>query len=252
MRRLVLFQVIVVAWISIYAQTPSIPGVLDPAFIGSKAELSASSGVSVSKSNIVAWYDFADTNDAAASYDLTEIGSPPYTGGPPSYGSSIRSPTNMWTQVQISTNWGWATNASVTFAIRFRGVSGVGSGNRPFYSHNGTRTIRWLTSGITANIGLNGSSMPLGLVPVTNVWYTIVLRYDYANSLISAHTNGLLSFSTNLSSMYVPGGSVFLGGESASVPGQFDIDFAGFWSRAISTNEIVALSTNTITYGDLE
>ena len=246
MRRFSLFIVVALACISVYAQTPSIPGILDPAFTGSKAELPASSGVSVSKSNLLAWYDFANTNDAHGSYNLSQLNSPTYTAGSPNYGSSFGG-SNLWTQPSLDGAFSTNGGSSWTWAIRFMANAGAVSGSYVMYGQNGTTAARWLTTTVRGSVA--STTQTTTAVGVTNFWYTYVAVYTPTNR--NYYLNGTL-YGPAANAFSTFGGDIYFGGQNATSADQYNIDYAGFWNRALSTNEVSALSTNTVTYSELQ
>ena len=95
----------------------------------------AGGATGLSKTSLVAWYDFGDATDAHASYDLTEDNSPSYTSGPPNYGSATAASSQQWhttATTGMTSVWAPDTATDITLVIRFKIGASVTNGNYVF------------------------------------------------------------------------------------------------------------------------
>jgi hypothetical protein len=211
-------------------------------------------GTSPGVTNIVAWYDFADGTDADGNtLPLTDIGTPSYTAGPPSYGtSSDGAPGNGWRQNTLDTTLNAAGNWSIV--IRFRALSGIVSGDY-IVTGNGSRTA--VNYSTTAGVGIRGkigtaTFIDSAVVPSENVWYTVVVTRNDTSGISSISVNGATFVTASTTESHNVGDFVF-GGNSTAATNPMDIDFCGIWNRALTQDEVTWLynSDGTRTYAEL-
>ena len=226
---------------------PSIVAAWGP-MVGSGVE-SASSGLS--KTSLVAWYDFGDATDAHASYDLTETGEPAYTAGPPSYGSatSTTSQHGKTTPTTGLTSAWPATSSDAAWVVRLRFGDSVANGNFLIQSTDTRYAIRFLTAGVSAimNNVVHATSVSLS----KNTWYTIAINYTHSTGTVEVYVSGDSAGSSS-GTASDSAAAIYFGGTS-STPEDVDIDFMGFFNRHLTSDEIDFITdATTVTYANFD
>jgi hypothetical protein len=179
------------------------------------------------------------------------VGSPSYTGGPPSYGTAIAgAPDDSWTRALFGNSW-FATEVDATMVLRVRGHTAMTNGDYAFVSHNVRVAVRWMTAGWKIIFG--GITVDHPDDPSLNTWYTIIATYTAATHDVRVYINATDEVNT-LGGTYIDGaGPAYFGGSTASISENFDIDYAGFFERVITAEERTWLynSGGTRTYSEL-
>ena len=218
--------------------------------LGSGVE-DASSGLS--KTSLVAWYDFGDATDAHASYDLTEVGSPSYTRGTPNYGTSVQSTGAQWNSpasTGIISAWGGAA-VDCTFGIRFKTGASVSSGDYILKHPNIRFAVRSLTGGSTVFIN-SASSHDTGYTFTSGTWYSLVAVRDATTGNVQVYINNNDTGYTVCSNGW--NDAVVTFGGAASAAEDIDIDYMFFYNRELTSDEVAWIynSGGTRTYADLD
>mgnify|MGYP002351042139 CR=1 FL=1 len=208
----------------------------------------------LSKTSLVAWYDFGDATDAHASYDLTEDNSPSYTSGPPNYGSATAASSQQWhttATTGMTSVWAPDTATDITLVIRFKIGASVTNGNYVFNTIDTRYALRHLTStGCTAY--LNNVSPQTSTVLATGTWYLLIAQMDAATHTTHVWINNSDQSSTS-GSASASVTALYLGGISGGAE-DVDIDYAGFFNRLLTSDERTWLynSGGTRTYAELD
>jgi len=211
-------------------------------------------GGGLDKTSLIAWYDFATNTDAHASYDLTNATTNAftYTAGTPDYGSAEDDPDSYVENADLDDNW-METDTNSTHVVRWRmRTTSVGNGY-VFYNDNAIDYIRrtFITDDYYIRTRIGAVVSATTVVPATNVWYLTIIQFDasddgnttWVNDVMTAEVTGTFSDSS---------GATRFGGTSA-VGGDFDFDYAAFYSRALTADERTWLynSGGTRTYSEL-
>lgn len=223
------------------------------AIVAKKRTGGGGGGTSPGLTSILAWYDMADAADAdGATYSLTAISSPAYTAGPPSYGTATDgTPGSYWTQASLDSVCGNSA-ADWSFVCRFRGYTSVTNADRVISMNGGRIRVVWESGGITAAVGNISATSTVGAS--LNTWYTVVATHfsNGAASTTKISVNGETLANTTGTGGYAAG-DLFVGGTSASVTNNIEIDFMGFWGKQLTQDNSTWLynSGGTRTYSDL-
>lgn len=211
----------------------------------------ASASTSPGTSSIVAWYDFANGNDAdGGTYNLTAQGGPTYqTALSPEYGiATDGTPGTFWQQSTIGSNFGH-TSGSWALVIRFRGYTSVSSGDR-VVSGNGTRWfVAW---GSPMQVKVANVTINTGTTPSLGTWYLAVIQYDQPNDQLSYSINGQTLVTSSGTEAFVSGTYLF-GATSSSDSNNFHIDYAAFYAKVLTQSNVDWFynSGETRTYSEL-
>jgi hypothetical protein len=204
----------------------------------------AGGGDSPGTTSLVAWYDFDDTNDAHASYDLAETGTVTYDSGVATIGASGQLQNSA-----VDNNWG-QSDADRTFAIRFQGDAGAANGYYPFYMNDGRVSVRWYETG-GALVRMNNVSLNIGDNFVEDTWYLVIARYNATTDDMDVLVNGAApTVSTTNMVHSTTGGNLRLP-DTGGQP--FSYDFLLFYDRRLSDAECEWLYNDGATrvYSDL-
>ena len=209
--------------------------------------------IGLSKTSLVAWYDFGDATDAHASYDLTEVGSPSYTSGTPNYGTSVQSTGAQWNSpasTGIISAWGGAA-VDCTFGIRFKTGASVSSGDYILKHPNIRFAVRSLTGGSTVFIN-SASSHNTGYTFTSGTWYSLVAVRDATTGNVQVYINNNDTGYTKCSNGW--NDAVITFGGAASAAEDIDIDYMFFYNRELTSDEVAWIynSGGTRTYADLD
>lgn len=229
-------------------------GFIAPALLGAIAagrRRSAGGGTSPGTTGLIAWYNFADAKDAdGETYNLTEIGSPGYTSGPPSYGTAEDgNPGKHWEQATLDNNFA-NTAGSWSFVFRFRGLTGLASGDNVMNGNGGRTVVTYHSTSLRGVVG--GVSISSTVAPSLNTWYTLLFVWDNAAGIAKISVNGS-TFETTGGTQNTSVGTFFIGANSATNGQPCDIDFAAFWNAALTQDNATWLynSGGTRTYAEL-
>lgn len=204
-------------------------------------------GTSPGTANLAAWWDFNDNQDSHSSNrDLTESGTPTYTGG---YGQAVNT-TVCWTRANDGGDL-WTTSLSdKAIVARFR-IRNLSPNGFVWVRSSERDKLQW-SSG-NALSGSITSFNSLGSFTVSaNTWYTIVFqclsdgtRLMYIND--SLHASGSQTQAT-------ASGDWTFGGRSTTLAVDVDFDFIAIYNgRVLSADNRTWLynSGNTRTYSQL-
>jgi hypothetical protein len=211
----------------------------------------SSGGTSPGLTSIVAWYDMANADDAdGGTYNLSPQNSPSFTAGPPSYVTTTDgAPGAFLQQTTLDDNWGNAAG-DWSMVMRFRANAGVANDDRAF-SGNGARTrVEYNTTsmrGRIANIAVTSA-----VAGAEATWYTMALVWDNTAGLAKISVNGD-TFVTASGITSFTNGTMFFGATLSVNSNPFDIDYVGFWSKALTQDNVTWLynSGGTRTYAEL-
>lgn len=211
------------------------------------SNVSAAAAAGVSKTDLVAWWDLADTNDAHSTYDLSATGSPAYTAGTPNFVTLDADPDAYLRNNTIDAQWN-AAETNVTWVIRFRLLSTMATGDRVFYFHGGRSGIRWFVSA-AAQISISGVTVATTTL-AKETWYSIVCQFSESSNILQTWINGT-EYSTTNSPTFATG-DLFIGGAAAG--NDLDCDYFGVFSRHLTSDERTALynAGGTFTYADFD
>lgn len=203
----------------------------------------------LSKSNLLAWYDFSDATDShsVGPYNLSESNSPAYAGG---VGLARANITSFWQQASIGTHWLTNSAEGATWAVRVMADAPTASGSYLAYGKGGRASLRYLSPSNSVRIGqINTTTFTVA--PVTNTWWTYVMVYDGTTNR-RVYVNG--TEFTASGAFETSTGNLLIGTDSTSgaYARSSSFDFMGFWKRALTTNEVAALGTNSVTYSQLD
>jgi hypothetical protein len=204
--------------------------------------------VSPGTGSLIAWYDFADATDAdGGTYNLAGTNSPTYTAGPPSYGASTNgTPAAYWQQTTFPNTF-VATDGDWSFVIRWRALSGIVNGDR-IYRANGGRSLVEYDTG-TGIEGCVGTSTPVssGVIPTTGVWYTTVLTRSTTTNIVRISVNGSAFADSAATTDSNAAGSATFGASSTSDSHPVEIDFAAFYNKELTAENVAWLYNSDAT-----
>jgi hypothetical protein len=211
----------------------------------------AGGGTSPGLTNIVAWYDFADNTDAdGGTYNLLPQNSPAFTAGPPSYGTATNgTPGAYWQQTSLDDNFGNVAG-DWSMVIRFRALAGISSGDFIFTSNGGRFRVEYNTTSLRGQA--SGGVVTSAVAPTTDTWYTVVLVRDNTAGTSSISVNGGTFVTVSAAGSFATG-TAFFGASSSANSNPCDIDFAGFWGKVLTQDNVTWLynSGGTRTYSQL-
>lgn len=246
------FAAVLVGWT--FLTIVQILGVTTIVPMGAIGRPAAGGGASPGTTNLLAWYDFADAVDAHAAYDLTEANSPGYTGGSPTYGTSGNGTAAHWTQSALDDDFG-DVDGDWCIVMRFRPLTGIASADSAF-TGNTTRTkieINTTALGIRGNVGTTNLT-DSAVVPAIDgtVWYLVVLCRSTSANESRISVNGATYVTESTADNHTTG-TFFFGANSGTDAEPCDIDYAAFYSRTLTQDEVTWLynSGGTRTYSDL-
>jgi len=249
MKRLLL--VLLLGLVQVQAQV-GVLDLADPVFLGGTVNDEVGGG-GLSKTSLIAWYDFADATDSHSTHDLTEVNSPTYDTSP-SRGIAAATGNKLWTIAGIIGAGVWLPDSSTdaTMVVRFRSYTGVASGDYALSSSTGGVAVRYVTSnGIRGRIA-DASEIQSTTIPSEGTWYTVVLEYDNSAGDHNMWINNT-DLATQSETFTSPGTALYFGGGTATVGKNMEIDFVGLFNRKLTTEEKawVYNSGGTRTYAEL-
>lgn len=211
-------------------------------------------GTSPGLTNIIAWYDFANANDAdGGTFNLTEANSPTYTAGPPSYGTSGNGAAAAhWTQTSLDESFA-NTAGDWSFVFRFQAKTGIANNDALIVGNGGRTSIEYTTGANGIRGGVGGTTLVnSNVVPAEDTWYTVVVSRNNTSGQTSISVNGATFVSGATTASFAVGNFVF-GGSTTSNANPAWIDFAGFWNKVLTQDNATWLynSGGTRTYAEL-
>jgi hypothetical protein len=210
------------------------------------ARKNAGGGTSPGTGNLLAWYDFNDATDSVGSYNLTEVGTPTYTGG---YGVASDAGPDYWSQSSLDNVWGNA-DQNWSFVARIRPRTGIVSGKALFVNASRSLLEFSTTTGWQGAISKIYSGSP-GAATL-DVWYTVVVTFDTTGDICEITINNSVS-SNNTGAINFSLGTAFIGSDNVGSGSDVDVDYVGFFSDKLTADEITFFgdgSTTTV-YADL-
>lgn len=250
-------QAIIILAAVIWGLLPVMPILSAPLHsrIIARRNVAAGGGTSPSTTNLLAWYDFADATDAdGATYNLTEANSPAYTGGSPTYGTSGNGTAAHWTQSALDDDFG-DVDGDWCIVMRFRPLTGIASADSAFTGNTARTKIEINTTalGIRGNVGTTNLT-DSAVVPAIDgtVWYLVVLCRSTTANESRISVNGA-TYVTEATADNHTTGTFFFGANSGTDAEPCDIDYAAFYSRTLTQDEVTWLynSGGTRAYSDL-
>lgn len=183
-----------------------------------------------------AWYDMDDATDERGTYDLTEVNSPAYTSG---YGSALDTGDVHWTQATLGSNWGNSA-ADWSMVIRFRFGSGA-SNNQFFHDQGNTRGQFRFQSAASSTFEIGNVAADSAGTLSTSTWYTIVVMRDESEGDTITYRDSISNTDTANGSTNAFDGAIYIGGSSSTLTMDIDIDFVGYASGLLTTDQITAI-----------
>jgi len=213
------------------------------------------------KTSLVAWYDFtADGLDAhTSSFDLSTNSATHVTNGATIYvqGTSGSPGTGYFEAAGGFADF-WMTNdVDSALIMRWRARTGISNGQWPIQGKSTRFGIRYMTAspGLWSSMAaITDRAAPLG---ATNIWYTCIANYyaggtnelfvGYSTTAPASDGVSTGSFST------AAGNTAYFPGDNSGPHIDVDIDYAAFYSRAITADEMTWIwnSGGTRTYAEL-
>jgi len=210
----------------------------------------AAGGGGLSKTSLVAWYDFDDATDAHGTYDLTEVNTPTYTSG---YGTAAATGNKLWTQNTVDGVWAPNSSTDATLVIRIRPYTGIVNGDYAFLdTSNGFQVRHITTTGARIRLA-QASDIQTTTVMSAGTWYLFVVEFDYATTDHTCWVND--GSGTTVSAAFTAATVGFnIGGPNATTGENFDIDYIGMFNRKLTSDERTWLynSGGTRTYAELD
>lgn len=214
------------------------------------ARKSVAPSVGFDKTGLVAWYDFDDTTDAHASFDLSAVGSPSFTAG---YGVAAAT-GNYWQQSTVLATF-MAATGDKTVVLRFRPYGGIGSGTNILAQAGVTALyVQHRTTGVRARCTI-GSGPTSATGSALNTWVFVIAEYNATSGACNLYVNnGSAASSTAAQSLTGSGVALNLGANEATAAQDVEISVCAFFTRLLTSDERTYLydAGSDITYADLD